>query len=83
MIFFFLIFENVHYIIVFSRCQIRVQESARMQDFAPFTQELKGALSGPDPQPYSNCALLINPLHGLKGHFMLWSATRLRNLATY
>jgi hypothetical protein len=31
-----------------------------MQDFAPFTQELKGALSGPDPQPYSNCALLIN-----------------------
>jgi hypothetical protein len=48
-----------------------------MQDFAPFT---------PDPRPYSNCTL-VNPQSGLKGHFMLWRATRLRNLgallATY
>ena len=36
-------FENVSYKIVFSRCQIRVQESARMQYFAPFTPELLGA----------------------------------------
>ena len=33
---------------MFSRCKIRVQESARMQDFAPFT---------PDPQPHSNWML--------------------------
>jgi hypothetical protein len=46
--FFYKNFENVPYKIVFSRCQIRVQESARMQDFAPFT---------PDPRPYSNCTL--------------------------
>jgi hypothetical protein len=33
-------FENVPYKIVFSRCQIRVQESARMHDFVPFSPEL-------------------------------------------
>jgi hypothetical protein len=38
-------FENVPYKILFSRCQIRVQESARMQDFVPFTPELRGAFS--------------------------------------
>ena len=31
--------------LVSSRCQIRIQESARMQNFAPFTPELLGALS--------------------------------------
>jgi hypothetical protein len=67
-------FENVPYKILFSRCQIRVQESARMQDFVPFTPELRGAFSG--PQPYSNCTPSCGGLH-----------TRSRNLgallATY
>jgi len=55
-----------------------------MQDFAPFTPELLGALSGTQT-PHRTA--MVNPLHRLKGHFMLWRATRLRNLgallATY
>jgi hypothetical protein len=53
-----------------------------MQDFAPFTPELLGALSGPQT-PGRTATVLC----GLTGHFMLWRATRLRNLgallATY
>jgi hypothetical protein len=78
------------YKIVFSRCQIRVQESARMHDFALFTTELLGALRAATKHPavqQLHFVQLVNLLCGLKGHFMLWRATRLRNLgvllATY
>ena len=67
---------------MFSRCQIRVQESARMQDFAPFTPELTGALSFPQTPGVQQLRFvqLVNTFRGLKGHFMLWGAIRLRNL---
>jgi hypothetical protein len=73
----FLMFENVPYKIVFSRCQIRVQESARMQDFAPFTPELTGALSFPQTPGRTATALCAvgqhvsrveGPLHVVGGY---------------
>jgi hypothetical protein len=53
-----------------------------MQDFAPFTPELLGALSGHQTPGctatvQSNCAL-----HSWSTRFTVWRATRLRNLGS-
>ena len=61
-----------------------------MQDFAPFCTIYPRASLGLERPPVVkqlHFAQLVNPQSGLKGHFMLWRATRLRNLgallATY
>ena len=60
-----------------------------MQDFALFTPEVRGAVSGLQSPAIQQLRFvqLVNQLCGLKGHFILWRATRLRNLgallATY
>ena len=51
--------------LVFSRCQIGVQESARMQDFAPSTPELLAA-----PRP-----LAVQQLCSWSTRFAGWRAT--------
>ena len=48
-----------------------------MQDFAPFTPEFVWALKLNGPQTPGRTATAQS---GLKGHFMLWRATRLRNV---
>jgi hypothetical protein len=62
--YFFFNFENVPYKIVLSRCQIRVQESARMQDFAFTPGRTATALCAVD-QPTLR---VEGPLHVVEGY---------------